>query len=590
MNWFEVAFHTVGGLALFLFGMHTMSEGLKGAASNKIRQILSHLTRNRIIALLVGVAVTMLVQSSSATTVMTVGFANAGLLTFRQAISVVLGANIGTTFTAWIVSLIGTFKIAEYVLPLIAAGFVMFRFVRNKKTNHWGSVLLGFGLLFFGLDIMKDAFKPLRDSEAVVNLFAQFSENPLLGVLVGTVFTMILQSSSATIAIVQTLAFSGVISFDAALPLILGDNIGTTITAELASIGTNYNAERTARAHTLFNIIGTCIILPFVWIGVYGRFIEALLPGPIAPGNIMMHIAFAHSMFNVINALVFTIFINYLIKAANALSFTKEEPDRLRPVHLKESLLADPFTAMQQVINELVRMAHFSRKAMDEARQAFFSGDTKLIKRVYESEDVLDEFQGALTEYLIKISEEHLDTRQSMEYPVLLHSVNDLEKVGDYAANMASYADIRRDKGLTLAVEGREEIETMFAKLDELFDKVITSLESRNGSLAAQAIAIEDEIDEMKSRCRRNHIARLNKDHGHPEAEMMVMDMATNIEKVGDHLISIAKAVAKDLQWGRKFHAEEAEADNKGRSGDERPDSRYRPEGPIPSCGDGSIR
>ncbi|MFP4417092.1 MAG: Na/Pi cotransporter family protein [Chitinivibrionales bacterium] len=551
MNWLDTAFTAIGGLALFLFGIHTMSDGLRAASGDGIRKILSNLTKNRVIALLVGTLVTLLVQSSSATTVMTVGFANAGLLTFKQAISLVLGANIGTTFTAWIVSIIGKFSISAVALPAIGIGFGLIKFVKRGRKQDIGNIILGFGLLFFGLDIMKDAFKPLSQSQAVIDMFANFSHNPLLGVLVGTIFTMIVQSSSATIAIVQTLAFNGIIGFDAAIPLILGDNIGTTITAELAAIGTNVNAERTARAHTLFNVIGTVIVLPFVWVGAYGRLVEYLHPGVLSQTNVMMHIAFAHSLFNILNAIVFTIFLNFLTKMTMRLSFGKDSNGQWVPKYLKESLLSDPFVATEQVIKELVRMTEISKEIVIISRDAFFKEDQKCIDKVHEGETALDNFQHAITSYMIRISEESLDTRESMEYPVLLHTVNDLEKIGDYADNIAGYAEIRMRKKLSFAPEGVEEISSMFEKLCELFDKVTTSLQERNSLYAQQAIKIEDQIDTMKSQVRENHIKRLQAHDTQPEAEMMIMDLATNIEKMGDHLTSIAKAVRKDLKWGR---------------------------------------
>ncbi len=551
MNWLDTTFLAIGGLALFLFGMHIMSDGLKAASGEGIRKLLSNLTKNRVIALLVGTLVTMVVQSSSATTVMTVGFANAGLLTFQQAISLILGANIGTTFTAWIVSIIGKFSIAAFAMPAIGLGFGLARFARRGRSQDIGNIILGFGLLFFGLDIMQDAFKPLAQSQAVIDMFATFSHNPLLGVLVGTIFTMIVQSSSATIAIVQTLAFNGIISFDAAIPLILGDNIGTTITAELAAIGTNLNAERTARAHTLFNVIGTVIVLPFVWIGAYGKLIDSLIPGAISPSNIMMHIAFAHSFFNVLNAIFFTIFLDFLTRMTTLVSFGKEGDGKWAPKYLKESLLSDPFVATEQVIKELVRMSEISKEIVLYSRDAFLKEDQKSIEKVHEGETALDYFQSAITKYMIRISEVSLDTRESMEYPILLHSVNDLEKIGDYADNIANYAELRIRKKLVFSSEGIEEISAMFSKLSELFDKVTASLQNRNSLFAHQAIEIEDEIDIMKSKVRQNHIKRLQAHDSRPESEMMIMDLATNIEKMGDHLTCIAKAVRKDLQWGR---------------------------------------
>ena len=407
MIWLSIAFQTVGGLGVFLFGMTIMSDGLKLAASDRVRNILSHLTKNRLLALMIGLGVTALIQSSSASTVMTIGFVNAGLLNLKQAVSVNLGANIGTTFTAWLIAIIGKFKISTYALPAIGIGFYLKTFAKKQRFIEIGMILLGFGLLFLGLDIMKDAFGPIKESPIVMDTFARFSTNPLLGVLVGTVFTMILQSSSATIAIVQLLAFQGVISFDAALPLILGDNIGTTITAELASIGTNLESRRAARANTLFNVFGVCFILPFVWLGLYGRFVEFVFPGEITPTNIMAHIAVAHSAFNIINAAIFVVFVDVLIKAASTLVIKGKKAVQMTPELLQEHLLSTPAIAMEQVVKEIIRMAKLARMGVEYAQKGFNENNEVLLTKASEIEHATDEFQHAITGYLVRISEQH---------------------------------------------------------------------------------------------------------------------------------------------------------------------------------------
>ena len=300
----ELIFGLIGGLGLFLFGMKTLSEGLKKVASDRLRNILQFFTRTPLISVLVGTAITALIQSSSGTTVMVVGFVNAGLLTLRQAIGVVMGANIGTTFTAWLVS-IAVFKITVLALPAIGIGFALNILGWSRKSRHWGQFLLGFGLLFLGLSIMKETFSPIKGSPAVKDFFVNFSRYPILGVLAGTVVTMLLQSSSATIALVQVLAFEGVISFDATIPLILGDNIGTTITAQIASIGTGVASRQTARAHAIFNVIGVLYMLPLVYLGYYAKAIEAIIPGRMTLNNIMVYIAVAHSTFNIFNTIIF---------------------------------------------------------------------------------------------------------------------------------------------------------------------------------------------------------------------------------------------------------------------------------------------
>lgn len=352
----ELIFSLVGGLGIFFFGMRTMSDGLKNVAGDRLKNILHAITKLPIMGLLTGAGVTCLIQSSSATTVMVVGFVNAGLLALKQAISVIMGANIGTTFTAWLVSVMSVFKITHYALPLVGIGFAINSLAKKKNTKFWGQVLIGFGLLFIGLTFMKDAFAPLKESQAVKDAFANFSHNPILGVLVGVIFTVLLQSSSATIAIVQVLAFSGVISFDAALPIVLGDNIGTTITAELASVGTNVNAKRAARAHTMFNVIGVAYMLVFVYFGWYSRFINFVIPGEITLKNIMFYIAVSHSVFNVTNSLVFLPFINFLEKVCLWMVPKRKDAVDIGPQYLEKHLLETPSIAFEQAHKEIVRM------------------------------------------------------------------------------------------------------------------------------------------------------------------------------------------------------------------------------------------
>jgi phosphate:Na+ symporter len=560
MNITSILFAFFGGLAIFLFGMNFMSEGLKNIGGNTFRQIMQSLTKNRFRGLLVGLGITCLIQSSSATSVMLVGLVNAGLLTLAQSVSVVLGADIGTTMTAWIVSVMGKVNITRYALPIIAAGFLCNFIAKKKKTRMIGQALLGFGFLFMGLGIMSDGLKPLSESEQIKNIFATFGRNPLLGILAGMIVTMILQSSSVTIAIIQVMAFQGIIGLEAALPLLLGDNIGTTITAQLAAIGGTRNARGLAMANSLFKIFGTLLFVPLLLTGWYQSFVCWLMPGPLEPSNVMMHIAVAHSTFNIVNVLIFTLLLwPLLIKLAGMLSFGRQLDVERESKFLDPLLLKDPPLAMQQAILELVRMTEIAKGTVRDAQEAFFTKDLHKSQVVREKEDVLDQLQDNITNYLIRISEHDLDTRESKEYPILLHSVNDMEKIGDYAKNIANYAEIRISKKIELPEKTSAGIVTMFNKLYELFDTVILSLREKNSMVAQQAIALEDRIDEMKLECRMRYLSQLSQRKARPEAEMMIMDVATNIEKMGDHLVSIAKSVIKDLQWGRKTLQEIAE-------------------------------
>ena len=449
----ELMFSLIGGLGFFFFGMKTMSEGLKKIAGERLRAILHAVTKLPIMGVLVGALVTCFIQSSSATTVMTVGFVNAGLLALRQGISVVMGANIGTTFTAWLVSVIAVFKITHYALPLVGIGFAMNTFAKTKNAKFWGQVIMGFGMLFIGLGFMKDAFAPLKESQQVKDIFVAFSYNPILGVLVGMLVTMLLQSSSATIAIVQVLAFSGVISFPAAIPLILGDNIGTTITAELASMGTSVTARRVARSHTLFNVIGVLYMLFFVYTGWFVRFVDFIIPGKITIKNVMFHIAVSHSLFNVVNAMIFLPFIGVLERMCMWIVPKKKGAIEMRPQYLERHLLNTPPIAMEQARNETARMLAVASDSVSTAVKSFLDDNLNSSKLVTEMEQAVDNLQSEITQYLIELSQRNLTPEESEELPVLIHSVNDVERIGDHSENIIELAERKIEKRMPFTEE-----------------------------------------------------------------------------------------------------------------------------------------
>ena len=551
----NLLFSFFGGLAIFLFGMNYMSDALKNLGSNKFGEILQHLTKSRFRSIMAGTGITCLIQSSSATSVMVVGFVNAGLLSLGQAIAVVLGADIGTTFTAWIVSIMGKFKITTYALPVIFIGFLIFMLAKKKKKKMYGQCLLGFGFLFLGLGTMSSGFDSLKESQDVINMFAQFGKNPLLGVLAGLIVTMVLQSSSATIAIVQVMALNGLVGLDSALALMLGCGIGTTITAHLAAITGTRTARTVAVANSLFKLVGTLIFIPFLYNGWYKELLLWIYPG----GNPMTHIAIANSLFNITIVTLFSVALwKPLLKVSEMLSYGKKDGLDRKAKFLDPLFLDEPPIAMQQALNEFIRMSEIAKSCILDAKDAIFKLDDKKIQTLRDKEEILDDLQRQITAYLIKISERDLDTMESKEYPVLLHCVNDMEKIGDYGENLANYADNMISSKLKIPKDGPKNLETMFARLIELCDCVILSLKNKDHVEALKAFPLEDEIDDLKLKCREQYIKRLNKNKNNPELEMVIMDVATNLEKMGDHLTGVAKAVAKDLQWGNVIeHGEE---------------------------------
>jgi phosphate:Na+ symporter len=550
----DIIFFLIGGLGLFLFGMRVMSDALRRVAGDRMRRILRMFTRTVPIAVLAGAAVTCLIQSSSATTVMVVGFVNAGLMELSQAIGVIMGANIGTTLTAWLVSGIGLLKITNYALPAIGIGLLM-NMVGKRRWKHWGSVVLGFGLLFFGLSLMKDAFEPLRHSEQFKTLMARFAANPLSGVLIGTVLTMVIQSSSATIAIAQMLALSGILTFPQALPLVLGDNIGTTITAQIASVGTNVNAKRAARAHMMFNLFGVCLVLPFVWMGVYSDFIEFIIPGRLSESTVMLHIAVSHSFFNVINTLVFIPLAGGLAAVSRRLVPGEAGFVRVEPQYLEEHLLETPSIALEQARREVIRMLELAASATKDAADAFFTGDGKRLQLVAQKEEAIDNLQNKITQYLIQISQRDLEPSESNELPVLLHSVNDIERMGDHAVNLGEAAQRKHEDDLPFTDMAMEELRMMRSEVEAMYDTVIRALRDSDLEAAKDVLESEEKLNGMGRQFRESHLRRLAEGECNFYSGLTFVDCVYNYEKIGDHLLNTAQAVLGDFQWGEKVRS-----------------------------------
>jgi phosphate:Na+ symporter len=537
--------------------MAMLSEGLKKVAGQKLRSLLGSLTKHRVIAVLVGALVTCLIQSSSATTVMTVGFVNAGLLTLRQALCVVLGANVGTTFTAWLVSTFGIegFKITAYALPAIGAGFLLQVAGKRQKTKSIGTILLGFGLLFVGIWFMKNAFVPIQDNKAVQSVLIRLGKNPILAVLAGTAITILLQSSSASIMVIQVLAFQGAFGVDwdlalqVTIPFILGDNIGTTITAQLAALRTSRNARRTAMGHTIFNVIGVLYILPLVWMGLYGKMVMWVTPWELSRSTIMVHLAVAHSMFNVVNTVMFLPFIHWLeVIVIKIVPVTKGELAQ-KPVVLERHLLDTPVIAMDQARREIVRMAERASMAVKDAVRGLIEDDRRKLDKAMEAEDVIDEFQYEITSYLAALSGKELSEEFSVELPVLLHTVNDLERVGDHAVNIVEIAERKISQRITFSEQALAEIAGLRKETEQMFGYIIKSLEDNDTEAANSALVNEQAINKMQIDFRRSHVQRMTDGVCSAEAGLIFIDLVDNVEKIGDHLTNIAQSVIGGLQW-----------------------------------------
>lgn len=553
----DCIFCTIGGLGLFLFGMKLMSEGLKAVAGQKLKKILEAMTNRALVAFLVGAAVTAVIQSSSASTVMVIGFVNAGLLTLKQAICVIIGTNVGTTATAWLVSVsgLGAFKITAYALPCVALGFLFNVGGRTRKLKNVGQVLLGFGVLFIGIGFMKDAFAPLEESQRVQELFVAIGKYPILAILAGAFVTMLIQSSSAAIAIVQLLAIGGAfgtdwnVSLNIAIPFVLGSNIGTTITAQLAALQGNLNAKRAAWAHTSFNVAGVLIAYPFVHMGWFGALIVAVSPWNLGATTIAMSIALAHTAFKAADAAVFLPLAGWLEKLVVYLIPERRSDGVMRPVVLEKHLLDTPEIALEQTKREIVRMARTAKGAIERSIDGMIDSDPRGFQKARELEDYTDLFQFEITSYLCELSSRQLSGNVSVELPVLLHTVNDLERIGDHAVNIVEIGERKLDQKLIFSNSALDDASLLKREIEQMFDRVIDALETRNLDSARAAIGNEGNLNRMQVHLRRSHVARMHEGACSPETGLIFIDLVDNVEKVGDHLTNIAQAVIGGLQW-----------------------------------------
>ena len=545
----ELIFALIGGLGFFFFGMQLMSDGLKNIAGQKLKSILHMATKVPVVGVLIGSAITALIQSSSATTVMVVGFVNAGLLVLKQAICVIMGANIGTTFTAWLVSSMSVFKITNYALPAIGVGFAIKTLGKTRKMRFWGQVLLGFGLLFLGLFFMKDAFAPLAESQQVKDIFLKFGSNPILGVLVGMLVTMLIQSSSATIAIVQVMAFNGIIGFPAAVTLMLGGDIGTTITAQLAAIGTNLSARRAAMFHTLFNVVGVGIIIIPVYTGLFGRVVEFIVPGEMTVVNIMVYIAVANSLFKIINTAVFLPFIGFFEKASIFLVRKRKGAIELGAQYLEKHLLDTPPIALEQARKETVYMLKLARRSVTTAVTGFIEDNPSVLKSIPPCEQAIDNLQSEITQYLVELSEKDLAHEDTEKLPVLIHSVNDIERIGDHAENIVELAERKIENKLPFTDKAKEGIDIIWREINDMMLQAESALNTGDPKVAEKVLEIEERINHLQQELKKGHVDRLNCGECNIRSGVVFMDFVDNLEKIGDHLTNIAEGVISHMRW-----------------------------------------
>ena len=527
----------LGGLALFLYGMQMMSTGLEAAAGNKMKSILEKLTSNRFKGVLVGAAITAVIQSSSATTVMAVGFVNSGLMTLNQAVWVIMGANIGTTITGQLIALdIGA------IAPVFAiAGVAAMMFVKSEKVHHISSIFAGLGVLFMGMDMMGAAMEPLQKSEAFINLMTQFS-NPLLGILVGAVFTAVIQSSSASVGILQALAATGMIPLSSAVYVLFGQNIGTCITAVLASIGTKVNARRTTVIHLMFNIIGTVIFTVVCMVTPYVHLVESITPGdPVA------QIANAHTIFNIVTTLLLLPFGNYMAKAAtHILPDSRKEDDedlRLKYIRPFESSYAigHSAVAVSQVRDEVGRMFDMVSKNIDDAFGILISYDEKRRAKIAEREEYIDFPNKGIFEYIVSLMTSEKSMSDSIQINGYYVIISNLERIGDHAVNLAGYADDMKKWDQQFSDNVLEELDEMKKQCMSALDNVKDVTPDNVGVVLNKAVVMEQKNDDMRDKYFKKQLQRLKKGKCKPQSGIVFSEVLTDFERMGDHTLNIAQ-------------------------------------------------
>ena len=527
----------LGGLALFLYGMQMMSTGLEAAAGNRMKSILEKLTSNRVKGVLVGAAITAVIQSSSATTVMVVGFVNSGLMTLKQAVWVIMGANIGTTITGQLIALdIGA------IAPLFAiAGVGAIMFIKSEKVHHISSIFAGLGILFMGMDMMGAAMSPLKESEAFISLMTKF-DNPLLGILVGALFTAVIQSSSASVGILQALASTGMIPLSSAVFVLFGQNIGTCITAVLASIGMKVNAKRTTVIHLLFNIIGTVLFTVICLVTPYVTWIEAMTPGdPVA------QIANAHTVFNIVTTLLLLPFGTHMANiAVRILPDSKKADDedlRLKYIRPFESSYAigHSAVAVSQVRDEVNRMRDLVAKNISDSFDSLVQYDEKLRKKVSEREEYIDFLNKGISEYIVSLMASEMNMSDSRKINGYYAIISNLERIGDHAVNLAEYGDDMRKWEIDFSDTVKEELNEMKAQCIAALDNLKEVTSENVERILSQAVIIEQKTDDMRDKYFKKQMQRLKKGKCKPQSGIVFSEILTDFERMGDHALNIAQ-------------------------------------------------
>lgn len=525
-----------GGLGLFLFGIRTMGDGLENAAGAKLKRMLEVLTGNRFLAVLVGFVVTAIIQSSTATTVMVVGFVNAGMMSLAQAVGVIMGANIGTTVTSLLIAL----NFSSVAAASVLVGVILMLASKKTVVKNLGAIFTGFGLLFLGIDMMSDSMAPLRESAGFMNFIVTVSESPLrplFGIILGIVMTAVLQSSSASVGVLQTLAMQGLVPLKFSVFVLFGQNIGTCLTALFSTVGAKKNSKRAAVIHLLFNVIGTGIFILIALLTPYVEWIEKLSPDPMA------QIAISHIVFNIVSTVVMFPFAKVLVKLSCLLVPGKDDSEsEMHCKFIDDRLLNTPPFAVMQVSKEVARMAKLARDNFETSAHALINRSDKDLDKVMENEEIINYLNHHITSYLVKLNALDITDSDSDYIARVFHAINDIERVGDHAINLAEAAQHNIGEGLKFSDPAREELNQLCGSVVTLLERSMAAFDNQSLSdnEAKELSDLEEHIDDLTLECQDSHIFRLNRKECNTEAGMLYLNTITDFERVGDHAINIA--------------------------------------------------
>lgn len=533
----QIVISLLGGLGLFLYGMNLMGESLEKVAGSKMKKIIELLTKNIFMGVLLGAVVTAVIQSSSATTVMVVGFVNAGLMGLPQAVGVIMGANIGTTVTAQIVS----FDLTGMAPLALGIGILLYLFAGNEKYKQVGEVFIGFGLLFTGMESMKLAVSPLAEYKGFTDLLSTFGRYPILGLLLGFGITAIIQSSSATMGMLVVLASQGLVPLSSALPILYGQNIGTCVTSLISSIGANKNAKRAAMIHLIFNILGTIIFL-ILLNGIVVKFVVSL-----DPGNVARQIANVHTIFNIVSTILLLPCNKLIVKLAMRIVPDKEdelEEDESRVIkYIDDRMIQTPPIALASTIKEVARMGEKARDSVDYAMEGILEASSEGIERCFKQEKSINQLQKTILNYLLKLSKAPLSEEDRETVDTLFNTVNDIERIGDHAENLAEIAQSAIDGQVYFSEQGQNEISDMYNKVIASYSYALEAMVTSDVNLACKVIKMEEQVDIMEESCRVNHMRRLNNNLCSIDNGIIYFEILANLERISDHAANIAEKV-----------------------------------------------